>query len=123
MPGAKIYLDFVFSSILVVCAHLIVPLCFAYWIPLRGKTWGKPGQMLQNTICIWIVPSFAGFPHNIYVLGLLFFVPANATAEEYENGFPQGPLPPERIEVIAVPLLSSFYTEMQILIPAQPDLT
>ena len=64
------------------------------------------------------------FFHRIYVLDLIFFVPANPTAEEYENGFPQGPLPPERIvNVIVVPLLNSFYTEMQILIPAQPDFT
>ena len=60
-------------------------------------------------------PAFSiVFPHNIHVVGLLFFVPANATAEKYENGFPQRPLPPERIEiiVIVVPLLISFYTEM-----------
>ena len=44
------------------------------------------------------------FSHNIYVLGLLFFVPANATAEQYENEFPQGPLPPERIVIIVIPL-------------------
>ncbi len=60
---------------------------------------------------------------TIYVLGPLFFVPADATSAYYENGFPQRPLPPERIEVVVIPLLNSFYTEMQILIPAQPDFT
>ena len=44
--------------------------------------------------------------HNIYVMGLLFFVPANATAEWYENEFPQGPLPPERI--VMVPLTNKW---------------
>ena len=66
---------------------------------------------------------FKSFSHNIYVLGLLFFVPANATAEYYENGFPQRPMPPERIVKVVVPLLNSFYTETQILIPAKPGFT
>ena len=67
--------------------------------------------------------NFSDVSHNIYVLGLLFFVPANATAAYYENGFPQQPLPPEGIVKIVVPLFNSFYTEMQILIPAKPDFT
>ena len=58
------------------------------------------------------------FSHNIYVLGLLFFVPANATAESYENGFPQRPLPPEREVVVYPPPINTFYTESQIPITA-----
>ena len=88
----------------------------------RGSLPPPPPVLCKLDQCL--IPHI--FPHNIYVLGLLSFAPANATAEWYENGFPQRPLPPERIEVIIViivPLLNSFYTEMQILIPAQPDFT
>ena len=43
-----------------------------------------------------------GFSHNIYILGLLFFVPANAKPSYCENEFPQRPLPPETVFVIGL---------------------
>ena len=65
----------------------------------------KKGGILQNEQKLetqisksWVAVFF----HNIYVLCLLLFVTASATAEYYENGFPQRPMPPE-CEVVDVP--------------------
>ena len=62
--------------------------------------------------------------HNIYVLGLLFFVPASATTEKYEKGFPKRPLPPEwEVVVVVVPLSLLQSTQESRFHSSKPDFT
>ena len=46
--------------------------------------------------------------HNIYVLGLLFFVPASVKAEYYKNDFSRRLLPPETLVVVIIPLVAKL---------------